>query len=173
MGTGLHCKPLRAPPASQLPPRPHHPATPHNLTQLCQPTQTSNPVPRQVVPLANPAELWPVLACQDRYVRVLRGSEPVYEAPTPAAPVSLQYVVDSHDPQHRFPNAKEVLYGTDTGERRRGVGEGRETEAGVGRRRGRGAVMRCAGSRGRHLGRDVTSGAAALPRHAGSAAAGG
>ncbi|KAG2424531.1 hypothetical protein HXX76_014412 [Chlamydomonas incerta] len=69
----------------------------------------------EVVPLASAAELWPVLACQDRYVRVLRGSEPVYEAPTPAAPVSLQYVVDSHDPQHRFPNAKEVLYGTDTG----------------------------------------------------------
>jgi len=35
---------------------------------------------------------------------------------TPAVPVSLQYVVDSHDPHNRFPDAKEVLYGTDTGE---------------------------------------------------------
>ncbi|KXZ55148.1 hypothetical protein GPECTOR_3g298 [Gonium pectorale] len=69
----------------------------------------------EVVPLAGPTELWPVLACQDRYVRLLRGSEVCYEAPTPAAPVSLQYVVESHDPQHRFPDAKEVLYGTDTG----------------------------------------------------------
>ncbi|GLC59925.1 hypothetical protein PLESTB_001554700 [Pleodorina starrii] len=69
----------------------------------------------EVVPLSGPVELWPVLACQDRYVRVLRGSEVTYEAPTPAAPVSLQYVLASHDPQNRFPNAKEVLYGTDTG----------------------------------------------------------
>ncbi|PNH08710.1 Bardet-Biedl syndrome 7 protein [Tetrabaena socialis] len=69
----------------------------------------------EVVPLAGPNDLWPVLACQDRYVRVLRGSEVCYEAPTPAAPVSLQYVLDSHDPQNRFPNAKEVLYGTDNG----------------------------------------------------------
>ncbi|KAG2493069.1 hypothetical protein HYH03_008732 [Edaphochlamys debaryana] len=68
-----------------------------------------------VVPLAGPTELWPVLACQDRYVRVLRGSAVCYEAPTPAAPVSLQYVPESHDPQHRFPQAKEVLYGTDVG----------------------------------------------------------
>ncbi|GIL85198.1 hypothetical protein Vretimale_10813 [Volvox reticuliferus] len=69
----------------------------------------------EVVPLFSPMELWPVLACQDRYVRVLRGSEVTYEAPTPSAPVSLKYVLASHDPQHRFPNAKEVLYGTDTG----------------------------------------------------------
>eukprot|EP00198_Chlamydomonas_reinhardtii_P000372 XP_001689707.1 bardet-biedl syndrome 7 protein [Chlamydomonas reinhardtii] len=46
----------------------------------------------EVVPLANPAELWPVLACQDRY-----------------GVCCAAYVVDSHDPQHRFPNAKEVF----------------------------------------------------------------
>jgi Bardet-Biedl syndrome 7 protein len=38
------------------------------------------------------------------------------QASTPAAPVSLHYVIDSHDPHNRYPNAKEVLYGTDIGE---------------------------------------------------------
>jgi Bardet-Biedl syndrome 7 protein len=49
-------------------------------------------------------------------VRVLKGSTVVYEAPTAAAPVRLKFVAASHDPTNRFPNAKEVLYGTDTGE---------------------------------------------------------
>lgn len=69
----------------------------------------------EVVPLVSPQDLWPVLACQDRYVRVLRGSEPCYEAPTSAAPTTLKYVLESHDPQQRFPHAKEVLYGTEAG----------------------------------------------------------
>jgi len=37
------------------------------------------------------------------------------QANTQSAPVSLHYVVDSHDPHNRFPNAKELLYGTDVG----------------------------------------------------------
>ena len=49
-------------------------------------------------------------------MRALRGSDVVYEAPTAAAPVRLKYVPASHDPQNRFPNAEEVLYGTDVGE---------------------------------------------------------
>jgi hypothetical protein len=80
------------------------------------PTHTCNPRPTpQVVPLVSPHDLWPVLACQDRYVRVLRGSVPCYEAPTSAAPTTLKYVLESHDPQQRFPHAKEVLYGTEAG----------------------------------------------------------
>eukprot|EP00983_Pelagomonas_calceolata_P132058 1161833-Pelagomonas_calceolata.AAC.17 len=39
------------------------------------------------------------------------------QASTPAAPVSLHYVIDSHDPHNRYPNAKELLYGTDVGEK--------------------------------------------------------
>ncbi len=95
------------------------PRTPSARASLRSPLRASPStiglLPVQVVPLHNPSEMWPVLACQDRYVRVLKGNEVCYEAPTPAAPVSLQYVVDSHDPQHRFPSAKEVLYGTDNG----------------------------------------------------------
>lgn len=69
----------------------------------------------EVMPLISPQDYCPVLACQDRHVRVLMGAEVLYEAPTPAAPTSLKYNFESHDPSHRFPNAKELLYGTDAG----------------------------------------------------------
>lgn len=70
----------------------------------------------QLIPLISPNDWSPVLACQDRHVRVITGNEVFYEAPTPAAPTALRYIPESHDPNNRFPNAKEVLYGTDTGE---------------------------------------------------------
>eukprot|EP00201_Polytomella_parva_P019649 CAMPEP_0175047856 /NCGR_PEP_ID=MMETSP0052_2-20121109/5842_1 /TAXON_ID=51329 ORGANISM="Polytomella parva, Strain SAG 63-3" /NCGR_SAMPLE_ID=MMETSP0052_2 /ASSEMBLY_ACC=CAM_ASM_000194 /LENGTH=619 /DNA_ID=CAMNT_0016311807 /DNA_START=124 /DNA_END=1979 /DNA_ORIENTATION=- len=69
----------------------------------------------EVLPIASPTDYWPVLACQDRFVRVLSGNAPVYEAPTASAPRTITFVADSHDPQHRFPTAKEVLYGTENG----------------------------------------------------------
>ncbi|MEW5302522.1 MAG: hypothetical protein WDW36_005300 [Sanguina aurantia] len=69
-----------------------------------------------VVPLTDNSELNPVLACQDRQIRVLNGNQILFQAPTQAAPSCISYILASHDPQNRFPDAKELLYGTDSGE---------------------------------------------------------
>mmetsp|Transcript_18765 Transcript_18765/g.40356 ORF Transcript_18765/g.40356 Transcript_18765/m.40356 type:complete len:735 (+) Transcript_18765:308-2512(+) len=69
----------------------------------------------EVLPLISAQDYCPALACQDRHIRLLSGNEVFYEAPTPAAPISLVYNPESHDPSHRFPHAKELLYGTETG----------------------------------------------------------
>jgi Bardet-Biedl syndrome 7 protein len=34
---------------------------------------------------------------------------------TPSVPLVARYIPDSHDPQHRFPSARELLYGTSAG----------------------------------------------------------
>ena len=58
----------------------------------------------------------PVVACQDRSIRVLDGNGVLYDTSTAAPPTCLVYIPESHDPQHRFPNAKELLYGTEAGQ---------------------------------------------------------
>lgn len=74
----------------------------------------------QIMPLDKPLdkleEMCVVLACQDRFIRVLQNSALLYEVPTPAAATAIKHVADSHDPQGRFPHARELLYGTDVGE---------------------------------------------------------
>lgn len=58
----------------------------------------------------------PVLACQDRLVRVLNGSEVSKEIVVESgAPTCLRYILESHDPLNRYPGAKEILYGTENG----------------------------------------------------------
>lgn len=57
-----------------------------------------------------------MLACQDRQIRVLNGNQILFQAPTQAAPSCISYILASHDPQNRYPDAKELLYGTDSGE---------------------------------------------------------
>lgn len=116
----------KQPPTHPCPPQP----TPPHPSWAAPPPPCVAAAAAQVVPLLTAQDYWPVLACQDRYVRVLKGSDVCYEAPTQAAPVSLKYVLESHDPQNRFPNAKEVLYGTDTGER--GREGGRPATVGLG-----------------------------------------
>lgn len=37
------------------------------------------------------------------------------DIPTVAAPTSVLYSAESHDPRQRFPSSKELLYSTDTG----------------------------------------------------------
>jgi len=69
----------------------------------------------EVVPLISKDDWSPVLACQDRHIRVLSGTDVFFEAATPAAPISIKYIPESHDPHHRAPNAREVLYGTEVG----------------------------------------------------------
>lgn len=34
---------------------------------------------------------------------------------TPSVPLASRYIPDSHDPQHRYPSARELLYGTSAG----------------------------------------------------------
>ncbi|KAF5828117.1 hypothetical protein DUNSADRAFT_18178, partial [Dunaliella salina] len=69
----------------------------------------------EIVPIMDANKVHPILACQDRCIRILDNGKAMLQASTPAAPVSLHYVIDSHDPHNRFPNAKEMLYGTDVG----------------------------------------------------------
>lgn len=68
-----------------------------------------------MLPLEKPEEMEMVLACQDRFIRVLAESAVRYEVATPAAATALKHVPDSHDPQGRFPHARELLYGSDVG----------------------------------------------------------
>ncbi|KAL6757581.1 bardet-biedl syndrome 7 protein [Haematococcus lacustris] len=69
----------------------------------------------EVVPLISKDDWSPVLACQDHQIRVMTGPNVFYQVATAGAPVSVRYVTESHDPGHRFPNARELLYGTDSG----------------------------------------------------------
>lgn len=58
----------------------------------------------------------PVLACQDRLIRVLNGSEVSKEISVEGgAPTCVRYILESHDLLNRYPGAKEILYGTENG----------------------------------------------------------
>eukprot|EP00803_Ostreobium_quekettii_P008434 evm.model.scf_181EXC.4 EVM.evm.TU.scf_181EXC.4 scf_181EXC:15301-18457(+) len=70
----------------------------------------------EVVPIASPQDLTPVLACQDRVIRTLDGSAVRHETPVEGAPICLRFVLDSHDTLNRCPDGKEVLYGTESGQ---------------------------------------------------------
>ena len=39
----------------------------------------------------------------------------MFDIPAKGVPLCLKYVSDSHDTQQRYPNAKELLYGTEDG----------------------------------------------------------
>ncbi|KAG1679963.1 hypothetical protein FOA52_007027 [Chlamydomonas sp. UWO 241] len=69
-----------------------------------------------VLPLRSATELLPALACQDRHVRILTGSDIALDIPTPAPPQSLLYTLESHDSRRLFPDAKQLLYSTDGGQ---------------------------------------------------------
>ena len=60
----------------------------------------------QVIPLISPGEFYPALACQDRHIRILNGSEVFLDVTTASAPTTLHFCLDSHDLRGRFPNAK-------------------------------------------------------------------
>ncbi|GMH36136.1 hypothetical protein BSKO_04004 [Bryopsis sp. KO-2023] len=68
-----------------------------------------------VIPVTYKREFNPVLACEDRIIRVLTGSEVSSQIAVEAAPTCVKYVLDSHDPHSRHPDGKEVLYGTENG----------------------------------------------------------
>jgi hypothetical protein len=55
----------------------------------------------QVLPLLSAMEFLPVLACQDRRIRIISGSKVMHEIPTPTAPTAVRYVMEVHDPTHR------------------------------------------------------------------------
>ncbi|GAX76228.1 hypothetical protein CEUSTIGMA_g3672.t1 [Chlamydomonas eustigma] len=69
----------------------------------------------EVMPLISPNDYLPALACQDRHIRVLNGAECILDIPTTATPTTLLFSLESHDLRGRFPDAKELLYSTDTG----------------------------------------------------------
>ncbi len=55
----------------------------------------------QLIPLLGPENYVPVLACNDKCIRVLSGAQAMFEVPTAAVPTCIKYVADSHDHQHR------------------------------------------------------------------------
>ncbi|ESP04393.1 hypothetical protein LOTGIDRAFT_223884 [Lottia gigantea] len=62
------------------------------------------------LPMDKVTEITPVLACQDRVLRVLQGSELLYEVEVPGPPVTLQmYDVNGGD------EGNEILFGTSDG----------------------------------------------------------
>lgn len=69
----------------------------------------------EVLPLLSAQDWSPALACQDRHIRILQGSDVLLDIPTVATPVALLYCPESHDMSGRYPGAKELLYSTDTG----------------------------------------------------------
>lgn len=70
----------------------------------------------QVVPLVSPNEYLPILACQDRHIRVLRGKDVVLDIPTQGAPLAIIHNPTPHDHQGRFQGYKELLYTTENGQ---------------------------------------------------------
>ncbi|GFH06074.1 Bardet-Biedl syndrome 7 protein, partial [Haematococcus lacustris] len=80
----------------------------------------------ELVPLISKDDWSPVLACQDHQIRVMTGPNVFYQVATAGAPVSVRYVTESHDPGHRFPNARELLGAgaIADGERERPAGDG-------------------------------------------------
>lgn len=70
----------------------------------------------QVLAVLSATDFLPVLACRDRHIRILgNDGKPMYEIATASVPTCVRYIPDSHDMQHKFPSAKEVLYGTEDG----------------------------------------------------------
>ena len=55
------------------------------------------------------------LACQDRRIRILEGSNVVHQIALQGVATCVVHVPESHDPLCRYPEARELLYGTENG----------------------------------------------------------
>ena len=59
--------------------------------------------------------LFIALACQDRRIRILEGNEIAHQVALQGVVTCVVHVAESHDPLCRYPEARELLYGTENG----------------------------------------------------------